>query len=237
MKVRLVLLLTVVCTLHMSAMARPANYTAAERRATMSDYSNCIVGKEADLAREVITDFSIELSEETYQRRRRLSDFKCIPESLRSDLVVMRMTSFGAKFGLAEALWHVEFADSDVDFSGLAPLDHPQPPASPDRPKGSKLSKEQFAERIDDLKKLRLFSRLGECISRNDPVGSRSLLLTQVASDAESKAIDKLLPVVSRCLSGGSLALLPDQLRGAVAFSHYRLQAAKMANEGQQPNA
>lgn len=63
-----------------------------------------------------------------------------------------------------------------------------------------------------------------QCVARGNPAGAFALLQTEVGSDAETKAVKTLVPVLGGCLvAGQNLNLNNDTVRAIAAVGLYRI--------------
>ena len=66
----------------------------------------------------------------------------------------------------------------------------------------------------------------GECVVRAAPAPSRAFVETAFGSPEERAAVLPLGPALQHCVGAGSVKLLPQQLRGALANNYMRLAVA-----------
>ena len=208
-----------------------AGLTDAERRTVAIEYSTCLAEQHHLLLREFVLSQGV--NDKKDDRYRVLSKFECIPARYKSDLTVMRMPLSGSLYAAAEALLIKEKPAISVDFSSIPYLAHREPMKMENYKKGGRLSREEYEREVERTKGSALVSRIGECTVRGDTPNVVAMLATQIGSDEEKNAIQTLIPVISRCITDGSIKLLPELIRGTAALNLYRLvNADKASNIG-----
>jgi hypothetical protein len=228
--------LSVACLASTSAATKPANLSSAEQRRAMYEFARCIVEKHEDTARKFIEAYSDPEAgkDGVFQK---LGDPKCLPKTSVGDISTLRASGMIGRFAFAEVFVKRDFASATLDFAGLPLLNHPDAMTMDKYEEGGRLKRDDFAKLVDQSRHDRILSRVGECVSREDPVATRDLLNTEIGSDGERSAMSGLIPVIGRCLSGGQITMKPEHLRGAIALNHYRLHTSKAKSEGPQPSA
>ena len=112
------------------------------------------------------------------------------------------------RFALAQALIQSQPALALPSLQTVSPLGHGVLPKNPS----------------NSVKVGMGMSAVGECVVRAAPDVSTRLVRSDIASDAESAAVEALKPALSGCLTAGqTFVFSPEMLRGAVALNYYRL--------------
>jgi hypothetical protein len=206
------------------AGGRAANLSEAERRQMGFDYAQCIADKHPALVKEYVlsTDTAVQRDD----KFRILSDFDCVPNHFKNQLARLRLASDGTLYSLSEAQLRREKLPLPTDFAAIPFLKHLEPMKMENYKSSGRLSKKEYAERVERSLHNLTMARIGECTVRGDVVNADALLATPIASEAEKAALQALVPAVSKCIENGSIKLLPEQLRGSVAYNLYRLSHA-----------
>lgn len=215
--------------------AKPANFSDATRRQMGFDYAACITDKHPALAREyVLTDPTRDYKDERF---RVFSDYKCVPETLKTDFTFLRMHADGSVYNMAEALLKRDKPAIPADFASIPYLAHREPMKLENYKKSGKMSQQEYAKRVERSIGEHTMSRIGECVVRADTSNAKALLDTEIGGEAEKAAIQLLLPSVGKCIENGSIKIRPEQLRGTVAFNLFRLVSVQPAAEMVKPDA
>jgi hypothetical protein len=214
---------------------RPANLSDAERRQIGYAFAECLVGKYPRLTQEyVLGTYDRENADEKFGV---FSDFECIPDHYKDELIRLRMGNLGGRFTFAEILLTQETPEIPDNFLDVPMLAHAEPMSMANYKKSGKLSEKEYAALVERSIGDVAMSRIGECSVRGDLVNSKALLATKIGSPEEKIAVQNLVPAVSRCIANGSIKILPEQLRGSIALNLYRLLAAKAGLPKDQPDA
>lgn len=216
--------------LHDSRMgSRSANLSNSERRLLGGAYAQCVVEKEAALVRDYVLLNAIERKKD--ERYRKLADRNCLPNNSDREISRLYLSGHGALYVFAEQLLKTERLPVVESFSEISMLAHPKPMKMEDYNSSGKLSKQEFAKKVDQSFGEVVLSRIGECVVRADTGNARNLLSTAVGSEDEIVAIQTLMPALSGCIQDGSMKMNPEQVRGTVALNLYRLTTASMQTE------
>ena len=133
-------------------------------------------------------------------------------------------------YALAEAVIRQDrVLDKIVDLSNVSPLIHREPFVDETvyRHRFSKADADKLIERDRQREAMQVFlSRYGECVVRNAPEASRTLLRSDVGKPDERAAFAALQPVLGSCMKGADQVRFgKPALRGAIALNYYRLTA------------
>jgi hypothetical protein len=202
-----------------------------EVRTLSAVYADCVLGYKTrvGLAREYLIN---DLPSDTLNsgKYRRLIDGNCLVKVSRTQTGI-QMTFPGElyRYALAGALIRIDFAQIQFDdFSKVAPLQHRPMPvldeaSLPKSKKKADQAKYEFElERVDGF-----LARYTECVVRRNPVESRKLLASEVASAEEKQTFGSMNDGLSRCMPEGSTVRFGrETLRGAIAVAYYRLADA-----------
>jgi hypothetical protein len=202
---------------------RPANLTEAERRQIGYDYAKCIVEKHTALAKQYVLDAAH--AGKSSPRFAIFSDFECIPTGFKRELN-LRMGTDGMVYNFSEVLMKRENVQVPTDFAAVPFLSHGEPMKLENYKRGGRLSKEAYARNVANSQNKLIVAKIGECTVRGDGANAAALLQTGIGSNEEKAAMQAILPMVSKCIESGSIKLLPEQIRGSVAYNLYRLSYA-----------
>lgn len=132
----------------------------------------------------------------------------------------------GLRYALAEELVRLRLSGVALaDLDRVAPLPHDRPPY---RSKWENFLSRSEWDALPRQKAAAVFlSKMGECVVRSDPAGSRAILESDPASPAERRAIQSLMPALQRCVEKSqTLEFDRASLRGAIALNFLRLAKA-----------
>jgi hypothetical protein len=145
----------------------------------------------------------------------RLLDPNCVPSTPRNEVRFRSPSLVVLRGSLYEELYRQDFGKAPA----IASFDDTPSPAYP-------LSKTrpQYAVAY------RVAMDFGECVVRAAPSEARALVLSPVATPAESEAIRAITPALGTCVDAGqSMELSRSVVRGAVAEALYRLSRLRQA--------
>jgi hypothetical protein len=213
-----------------AAKAPDSDYSTKETRALMHAYAKCVVRGNAAKASEAI---AANADNSTLLRRyRMLMSPECLGNAARED-VSMRFGGDLYRYALADALVNRDLAGWTVpDLETVPRLVHRDPGEAPLQVTegGKRLGKRKYEEALAEYEKESAYaylSRYGECVVRNNPGGSKALLLTGPDTPQETAAFTGIRPALERCLSEGrTLRFGRVTLRGSIAINFYRLAHA-----------
>lgn len=190
----------------LNALDRDPEVTA---RRTMSKYATCVVNKRSEKVREALRLFPKSSAEQR----------KLLKLAIQDCLAKGELTFVPALFrsALFEAMYKSDFRNDPIaGLAELPPIDYAaNAPTKTDENSG--LSAADISSAIA----LRQFA---DCVVRADPVSSRTLIMTDVASADENAAFAELSPKLGPCLPETlELAFGKPVLRGLLAETLYRL--------------
>jgi hypothetical protein len=223
-----VALLTVVVIAAASASASLQSYRMADAppsvgRKVLQEFAWCTVRREPVLAQAFVQ--LVDPGHMPGAEFQRLFDASCL-FPLAGQL---QMRSWQSRAALAEALLLRDGTlRRTMSFAGVRALDWPVEtwPVSAGKPSDPG-AVSRFA---DAAARDQSVSRLGECVVRADPVGSMTVLRTEIDTGAERKRFAALSPRIASCVQEGqTLAFNRTNLRAAMALAYYRLATAKTA--------
>ncbi len=210
----------------------------AQIRKFLADYGECIAKREPELARKAIlvgANFNRESPE-----GKRLKQRECMDEdNLRNTVsgfqgrLRMRLDDDTYRGVIAEAL--VVKGSRLLDAAGVRAIplltyDETRPlrvqyPDGKPIPEG-KLARQRAA--IARKAEAVQMGKLGECVVRNAPENSRSVLSSALETPAELQSINALGPILGQCIKAGETVSLDRMsVRGALAIAYYRLSQAQ----------
>ncbi len=208
-----------------------------EMRLVQARFGACVLKKHPAKARTFVLRYGYRYGEEPGARKivKTLADGSCLLDSIGSDPGAAMMTLPGDMMAylLAEALVRSELAALPPlsDLRRTPPLEHPVLEESDFAPprRARKRELEELAERravqVDRI----YLSKFGECIVRANPSDSLDLLNSPVVSPAEDAAFAALGKTLKSCLLDEyTRSWNKTALRGAVAYSYYRLAKASV---------
>jgi len=179
-----------------------ASNKGAGARAMMNKFAQCTVQRRPDFARRFVLNWGVPPSHSDLQE---IASSACLLWA-GSDVIELNMRDALYRGALAEQLIRRELAKADViDPIPLPALEWPGPVSAADN----------------------AVMRLGECVVRADPAGSRAAVLTEEDSSDELARLKAMSPTIARCIARGETRLFNrTTLRAALAVSYYRLAAA-----------
>lgn len=134
------------------------------------------------------------------------------------------------RYAVADALVRTEFPiPGNLNFSSVAPLDHGPALTEPEkvRPNGKPVNKDIYAKAVAEYRLkfgARLWSKIGECVVRQEPLTAHALLMSQPNTSEEDAQFSKLKAALATCLpESDALQLQELPLRGTIAVNFYRL--------------
>jgi hypothetical protein len=203
---------------------------ARQVRLLVADYANCIIKREASLAREVL--LAGDEDRELMARYPKLVQDTCLSTKL-GDQVVLSFRDDEYRYALADALVRRDLAEVvPPDLAELPALKHGTERADPSTLAGASLSGRSLQKAAADYNKWRTGQymwRFGECVVRVDPEGSKRLLMSPIESSAESAGFTSLGTALGTCLGEGrQLEFGKVALRGTIAVNYYRLVTAAL---------
>lgn len=233
-RIRDLRLTTSVC-LTLAAMAGGSNVASGKESSdevalqSAKEFADCIVKKRPDQARQVVF-----LSyQDVAKRFPKLLDKECLPDKP-GDQYISQLRFPGDTLHqlLANALIRMEYSSSGPDLSTLSPmgLPVPQPKAPELLAKLSAKEREAENKRFSASQNWYMLLSLGDCVSRRDSEGVRTLALTDIASAEEKAAIGKLQPQIAACWPAGqTVRMRVSDFRGPVLRAYYHLASSVSA--------
>ncbi|MEA2999033.1 MAG: hypothetical protein QOK17_866 [Sphingomonadales bacterium] len=203
-----------------------------EARAIMNRFAACTVQRRPEFARRFVLTPGVRPSPSDLQK---VAPSECLWRA-GEDVSQLRMRDALYRGALAEQLIRAEMAGAAIiDPASLPALEWPAPesPSAVDE-RGRRLTAAAQKERelgyavalADDY-----VMRLGECVVRADPGGSRAAVLTEMDSAEELARLKAMAPTIAGCVARGqTLKFNRTTLRAALAVSYYRLAAAVRAS-------
>ncbi len=197
-------------------------------RKTFDAYTRCVVRKNHKAAATVVLS---ELNNsEVLERYSRLNNGECLSVvGQPSGQAMMAIREEQMRHGLADALVRNEFRETfPKDIAQALPLTHRTRVTDVNEPVGFNL----FAGADTGNAKAKalaydFLSRFGECVVRVDPASVHWFLTQKPASKEESAALERVKPLLGRCLiKGEEFKLNLSMLRGTLAYNFYRLAHA-----------
>jgi hypothetical protein len=176
-------------------------------RAVMNRFAQCTVQRRTELARRFVLNWGVPPSPSDLQE---VASSECLRRA-GSDVIELNMRDSLYRGALAEQLIRRELAKADV----IDPIRLPALQwADPGLP--SSVSAADTA-----------VMRLGECVVRADPAGSRAAVLAEQDSSDELARLKAMSPTIARCIAQGETRTFNrTTLRAALAVSYYRLSVA-----------
>ncbi|MEA3063349.1 MAG: hypothetical protein QOJ94_3130 [Sphingomonadales bacterium] len=200
-------------------------------RAMMNRFAACAVQRRPDFARSFVLAPAVRPSSADLEK-------VAPPECLRragEDIIELQMRDTLYRGALAEQLIRVELSGAAIIDPSLVPaLEWPEPerPSTVDEhgralaAAAQKQREHGYAVAVADQDVM----RLGECVVRADPGGSRDAVLTEMDSPNELARLRAMAPTIARCVARGQTSKFNrTTLRAALAVSYYRLAAAARA--------
>jgi hypothetical protein len=163
----------------------------------------------------------------------KLADGDCLVSAMNAPGgAEMRLPGDTMRYTLADALVRSQLPTTPMsDLDRVARLELARFNEADFQPKpGSRPSKKRLGQ-LEQARNARLganfLSAYSECVVRTDPAGSRELLAAHPVTLEEQASFRKLQPALGGCLPGGrTLSFGKGALRGAIAYSYYRLAKA-----------
>jgi hypothetical protein len=200
-------------------------------RAMMIRFAACTVQRERDFARRFVLAPGLRPTPAALEK---LGPPECLRRA-GEDIIELRMRDALYRGALAEQLIRAEMSSTAIiDPSSVPALAWPEPerPSAVNERGRSLTAAEQkrselgYAEAAADQNVM----RLGECVVRADPAGSRDAVLTEMDSANELAKLKAMAPTIARCVARGQTPKFNrTTLRAALAVGYYRLAAAARA--------
>lgn len=205
---------------------------AAYSRKVMQEFAQCVVERYPAIAREFVIMSPYERVEK--QKYEKLTSGKCL--GLRSG--ILKMPSVYYQGALANQLVIEELGNGFVlEPANIGPLTWPKPipPTKVDAKSGKPLPEAT----IIALQKgynlslgFHYIALLGECIVRNDPVGSRAVINAKVDSAEEITSLKAMSATIAGCVATGqTIKFNRTNLRNSLALSYYQLGQAQLKSK------
>ena len=206
-----------------AASPPPSALTAPQRHDLLLRYAACVAAREPETVRKFLFERG---SAEDRGEFDKLGSKACVVEAGVRDFRSFRAQAAALVGAWGELALKALPASLETNFAALPPLLHVREQTMADfDPKGT-LSREQFAARVANSNRDRQIMLLGECVVRAAPAPSRAFVETAFGSPEERAAVLLLAPALQHCVGAGSVKLLPQQLRGALAYNYMRLAVA-----------
>jgi hypothetical protein len=200
-------------------------------RAVMNRFAACTVQQAPDFARAFVLAPGLRPAPAALEK---LGPPECL-RSAGDDIIDLRMRDALYRGALAEQLIRAEMPGAAIiDPSAVPALAWPEPerPSAVDE-RGKALTAAEQKQRVRGYPTAvadQEVMRLGECVVRADPAGSRDALLTEMDSPDELARLKAMAPTIARCVARGQTSKFNrTNLRAALAVSYYRLAAAARA--------
>jgi hypothetical protein len=200
-------------------------------RAVMNRFAACTVRQAPDFARAFVLAPGLRPTPAALEK---LGPPECL-RSAGDDIIELRMRDALYRGALAEQLIRAEMPrTATIDPSAVPALAWPEPqrPSAVNERGRALTAAEQkrgelgYAEAAADQDVM----RLGECVVRADPAGSRDALLSEMDSANELAKLKAMAPTIAGCVARGHTSKFNrTNLRAALAVSYYRLAAAARA--------
>lgn len=204
-------------------VAAPTALNGAATHALMLRYAACVAQREPETVRKFLFERATVEDRSEFDK---LGSKECVtaagPRSFRS----FRAQSAALAGAWGELALAKLPASVETGFAAAAPLVHVAELTMAEFDPKKRLNREQFAEMVERSNRNRGVMILGECVVRAAPAQSRAFVESEFGSAAERAAVAPLGPALTACVGGGSVKLLPQQLRGALAFNYLRLAVA-----------
>jgi len=212
-----------------SRIPHPVEHYSPERaQQIVHNFASCLVKRRRALASAYILDRT-SLSFDKYQK---LADSGCAEDAFTdansdADVVELGMGGDAIRFALAEALLATEIDTiNPAHLSGAAQL-----PVPPILPWSARQGSAQVREKaMADDQAMILWYKFGDCVVRDNPLASRTVLRSALGSTDEAAAMQALMPDFNSCVvKGTQLSLNRVSLHGALALAYYSLAHAPAA--------
>ena len=204
-------------------LAAPTALDASARHALMLRYAACVVQREPEVVRKYLFERASVQDRSEFEK---LASVPCVKEAGIRDFRSFRAQSAAMAGAWGELALAKLPTTVEAGFAGAAPLVHVRELSMADYDPKKRLNREQFAAVVERSNRDRGVMVLAECVVRAAPAQSRAFVATGFGSPAEKAAVQPLGPALTSCVGGGSVKLLPQQLRGALAFNYLRLAVA-----------
>lgn len=202
-----------------------------DARVLAASYANCVVRKSPEVARQVVTKMIP--TDEIIRNRESLISSTCLAEVYGglANLARLRLPGDTIYFTLADALFQIDYLNSaPSDFSRVPPLEYAALVIAPDSdrlPKMNRRTRERLAEAAANSSTAHALYAYSECVVRNNPAASHSLLASKVGTNDETNAFGMLQVALAACLTPNTIVSFPrTPLRGGIAVCYYRLSHA-----------
>ena len=205
------------------ALAAPTALDGTARHALMLRYAACVAQREPETVRKYLFDRASVQDRSEFDK---LASVPCVKDAGIRDFRSFRAQSAAMAGAWGELALAKIPASVEAGFAAAAPLVHVREMSMAEFDPKKRLNREQFAALVDRSNRDRGVMVLGECVVRAAPAQSRAFIATEFGSAAEKAAVQPLGPALTTCVGGGSVKLLPQQLRGALAFNYLRLAVA-----------
>ncbi|MBD58771.1 MAG: hypothetical protein CL808_01430 [Citromicrobium sp.] len=181
----------------------PSPQSQEDGRKVMMSYGGCVADAEPELSRAYVLADEADTDSPEWKG---IVDARC----MRLYGGELRMQDYYFRGALAERLIDKKLGDNALDgVAELAPVNATHPGSGP------------LAQTYTYM------YRMGECIARTDPAGSRALFDTKIDSDKEKEAIQALSPTIAACVPQGEAVQIDRvRLRLGLATMYYRLADA-----------
>lgn len=240
----LVVLLSAAPAAAMQSNIRPGtNIRSAEPRSDLKEdevrkvqekFGACVVKSRSQAA--AAETYLLEVDHDDRELRKliaKLADGDCLVNAMNVlHGAEMRLPGDTMRYTLADALVRAQLpATPMTDLDRVARLELAIFNEADFQPKpGSRPSKKRLAE-LEQARNARLganfLAAYSECVVRTDPAGSRALLAAHPVTPEEQASFRTLQPALGGCLPDGrTLSFGKGALRGAIAYSYYRLAKA-----------
>ncbi len=206
-----------------SALAAPTALDAAGRHTLMLRYAACVAQREPEVVRKYLFERSTVEDRSEFDK---LASVPCVKEAGIRDFRSFRAQSAAMAGAWGELALAKLPTTVEAGFAGAAPLVHVREMRVAEFDPKKRMNREQFAALVERSNRDRGVMVLGECVVRAAPAQSRAFVASEFGSAAERAAVEPLGPALTACVGGGSVKLLPQQLRGALAFNYLRLAVA-----------
>jgi hypothetical protein len=200
-------------------------------RAMMNRFAACTVQQAPDFARAFVLAPGLRPSPAALEK---LGPPECLRRA-GEDIIELRMRDALYRGALAEQLIRAEMAEAAaIDPNPVPALAWPEPQRPPAVHETGRALTAGEQKRLElgyaEARADQDVMRLGECVVRADPAGSRDALLTEMDSPDELAHLKAMAPTIARCVARGETSKFNrTNLRAALAVSYYRLAAAARA--------
>ena len=231
---------TTVCLVGVTAMIGGVTTGVAGKEAsdeaallTAKKFADCTVKRRPDLARQFVVMSHLDVD----KRLSKLLDAECLPDK-KGDSYTARLSfpSDTLHQLVANALVRRDYPSFGPDLSTVSPTEIPVPqPTAPDL-----LAKMSDKERVIDREKFvaaqnwYMLTMLGDCVSRRDSDGVRSMALTDIGSTEEKAVIAKLQVHIAGCWPAGQTVRMRIRDFRGPALRAYYLLASRSVTEAKE---